>query len=97
MSLCIVRNFFKYDKIILPSFDALFKYEEEKKILSGSLPVGDRVFVFVIEAVSNKELNQILRNIPMWGSLKWKVTPLQTFSGRANQEWEAVEELKKSL
>ncbi|MEK7203920.1 MAG: hypothetical protein AAB254_00280 [candidate division NC10 bacterium] len=54
----------------------------EKKILGGGLPIGDRAFVFVAEASSNEELDRMLREIPMWGSLKWHVTALQTFEGR---------------
>ena len=63
-------------------------------ILAGGLPVGDRAFVFIIEAASNEELDQLLRSIPAWGVLKWKVTPLQSFSGRAAQEREVVKQLK---
>jgi hypothetical protein len=82
------------EKQILPSFDALLKLESEKTILAGGLPVGDRAFVFIIEAASNEELDQLLRSIPAWGVLKWKVTPLQSFSGRAAQEREVVKQLK---
>jgi hypothetical protein len=32
----------------------------------------------------------------MWGALKWQVTPLQTFAGRAAQERKLVKELKKA-
>ena len=81
--------------IILPSFDALIKLEKSKKILAGGLPVGDRAFVFILEAASNEEVDTLLRNIPMWGSLDWEVTPLQSFSGRASQERGFLKGLKK--
>jgi hypothetical protein len=83
------------EKVILPSFDALIKLEREKKILAGGLPVADRAFVFIVEATSNEQLDRILREIPMWGSLQWEVTPLQSFEGRAAQERTAVQHLKK--
>jgi hypothetical protein len=83
------------EKIVLPSFDALIKLEKEKKILGGGLPIGDRAFVFVAEASSNEELDRMLREIPMWGSLKWHVTALQSFEGRASQERSVVQQLKK--
>jgi len=85
------------EKTILPSFDTLSKLEAEKKILAGGLPVGERSFVLIVEATSNEELDQMLRNIPMGGSLKWEVTPLQTIGGRAAQERNAVKELKKVI
>ena len=82
-------------EIILPSFDKLIRLEKKKKILAGGLPVGDRAFVFIAEASSNEELDQLLRELPMWGALDWEVTPLQTFAGRAAQERNIVRELKK--
>jgi muconolactone delta-isomerase len=81
--------------IILPSFDHLMKLEKQKKILAGGLPVGERAFMFIVEASSNDALDQMLRKIPMWGVLDWEVTPLQTFAGRAAQEKTFVKGLKK--
>ena len=82
-------------EIILPSFDELIRLEKKKKILAGGLPIGDRAFVFIVEASSNEELDQMLRTIPMWGALDWEVTALQTFAGRADQERSIVKKLKK--
>ena len=84
------------EKGILPTFDALLKLEADKKILAGGLPVADRAFVFILEAASNDEVDQILRDIPAWGVLKWKVTPLQSFEGRANRERSIVEAQEKT-
>jgi hypothetical protein len=83
--------------IILPSFKMLMELEKRGIIVVGGLPVGDRSFVFVVEARSNDELDQMLRKIPMWGELEWEVTALQTFRGRAKQERQAVRELKRII
>ena len=82
------------EKGILPTFDALMQLEEDEKILAGGLPIGDRALVFIAEAASNEELDRMLRSLPAWGVLKWEVSALQTFAGRAEQEREIVEELK---
>ena len=84
------------EKGILPTFDALMKLQEEKKIIAGGLPIGDRAFVFIVEASSNDEVDKLLRSLPAWGALKWKVTALQSFAGRAAQEREILNELKKT-
>jgi len=84
------------EKGFLPTFDTLMKLEAEKKIVAGGLPVGDRSFVFIAEATSNEELDRLLRSIPAWGILNWKVTPLQSFTGRATQERDEVKKLKKA-
>ncbi len=83
------------EEIVLPSFDQLIGFEKKKKILAGGLPIGDRAFVFIAEASSNEELDQMLRQLPMWGSLDWEVSDLQTFSGRADQERSIIKEFKK--
>jgi hypothetical protein len=83
------------EEIILPSFDKLIWLEKKKRILAGGLPVGDRAFVFIAEASSNEELDKMLRELPMWGALDWEVTPLQTFTGRADQEREIIKKLKR--
>ncbi len=82
-------------EMVLPSLDQLIRMEKQKKILAGGLPVGDRSFVFIVEAASNEEVDAMLRKLPMWGVLDWEVTALQTFAGRAAQERSIVKELKK--
>ncbi len=82
--------------VILPSFTQLIELQKKKKI-DGGLPLGDRAFVFIAEAKSNDELDQMLRSLPMWGEVDWEVTALQTFNGRAKQERQAVREIKKAL
>jgi muconolactone delta-isomerase len=50
--------------------------------------------MFIIEASSNEELDEVLRNIPMWGSINWEVTPLTSFEARAAQERRVFNERK---
>ena len=84
-------------KLVIPAFAALRKLKAEKKILAGGLPVGARAFVFILEASSNDEAGRIIRNIPLWPMLKWKVIPLQSIEGREKQEHRTVEMLKKRM
>ena len=52
--------------IVIPHFEHLIKLERDKIILGGGLPVGDRAFVFVIEAKDNDEADRIIRSTPGW-------------------------------
>lgn len=79
--------------IIIPSFKTLIQYEKDGVIQGGGLPVADRAFVFIMEASSNEELDGLLRRIPMWGSLDWEVTALQSFQGRMDIEQSEVSKL----
>jgi len=85
------------EESVLPSFKELVRLEKTNKIKAGGLPVGDRSLVFILEAKSNDEADKVLRGLPIWGSLEWEVTPLQTFSGRARQERQALREIKRQL
>jgi hypothetical protein len=81
---------------ILPGFDYLQKLLAAKTIVAGGLPVGERSFVFIIEASSNDEADRIIRGIPFWGVLQWKVTPLESFADRAATERQVLTTLKGS-
>ena len=82
---------------VLPSFDELIKLEKSRKILAGGLPVGERALVFIVDAASHEELDQLLQDLPLWGVLNWEVTPLQSFAGRVTHERDLVKKLKKAL
>jgi hypothetical protein len=72
--------------IIIPSFNILLQYEKDGVIQGGGLPVGGRAMVFIMEAKSNEDLDRLLRRLPVWGSLDWDVTALQSFQGRMEIE-----------
>ena len=79
---------------VIPHFDYMIRLRTEGKILSGGLPVGDRAFVCIIEAASNDEADRLVRDMPAWGLLDWKVTPLQSIEARAEMERKVVQTLK---
>ena len=82
------------ENVVIPSLDQLAKWEKEGKV-TGGLPVGQRAFVFIVEASSNEELDQMLRSLPILGGMEWKVIPLQSFSGREGMEKNILGGLKK--
>ena len=80
--------------MVIPHFDYMLKLQTEGKILAGGLPVGDRAFACIIEAASHDEADRIVRDMPLWGVLEWKVTPLQSIAARKAMEQEAVRQLR---
>ena len=83
------------EHFILPGFEALKKLESENRVLAGGVPVSERAIVFIIDAQSNEELDQILRGLPFWSIMEWQVTPLQSFDGRAFHERKILQQLRK--
>src|SRR5262249_1764710 len=80
--------------VVIPHFDYLIRLKAEGKLLAGGLPVGDRAFVCIIEAASNDEADRIVRDMPLWGGLEWKVTPLQSVEARRDMEQAVVRTLR---
>jgi muconolactone delta-isomerase len=83
------------EHFVLPSLEKLAALESEKKILAGGCPVGERALIFIIEASSNEELDQLLMEIPLWVRMEWEVTPLQSFEKRAGHAKDIVRQFKK--
>ena len=84
------------EEVVIPAFEYVGRLKAEGKVLAGGLPVGDRAFVCIIEAASNDEVDRIVREMPTWGVLEWKVTPLQSFEARAEMERKVVQALKSA-
>ncbi|MBJ7326014.1 MAG: hypothetical protein JHC52_01565 [Chthoniobacterales bacterium] len=82
---------------IIPSFEALEKLEQKGTILAGGLPLGERSLVFIMEASSNEEADQILRDLPCWAVFDWEVSPILSFGKRSEEEKGNVSKIKKSL
>jgi len=81
---------------VIPHFEYMIRLKAEGKMLAGGLPVGDRAFTCIIEAASNDEADRIVRYMPAWGLLEWKVTPLQTVEARAEMERKVLQALKSA-
>jgi hypothetical protein len=81
---------------VIPPFRVCAQAEVRRKDLAGGVPVGDRAFVFIIEAPSNDEADRIVRDMPAWGLLEWKVTPLQSVEARAEMERKVVQGLRSA-
>jgi hypothetical protein len=81
------------ENLVLPTFEQIIRLEMDKRILAGGLPVGERTLVFIIQAESNGELDEILRSLPLWGVMEWEVTPLQSFECRKAMERSIAQDL----
>jgi len=86
-----------YRSAVLPGFEALINLKSEGKIIAGGIPVGERAIAFIAEADSPKELDSLLLEIPFWGIVKTKVTPLQDFEDRRDQDRRDAEQLEQML
>jgi muconolactone delta-isomerase len=85
------------EQLVIPSFEALAKLEEQKKILGGGIVAGSRAGAFIVDVGSNSELNRLLQELPFWGVVTRKATPLQAFRDRAKDEKKAMDRIKASV
>ena len=82
---------------VLPGHEAVQRLKSEGKILAGGFPVGERAIALIVESNSPKELDELLQFIPFWGITKTKVTPLQDFEDRHEQDRRGTEQMEQSL
>ena len=79
------------ENAVIPSLETLAK---DKRVLAGGILAGTRVGVAILEAASNKEVDEFLQGLPFWGLLKWTVTPLTSYADRAAGDRKMIERLK---
>ena len=84
-------------QVVLPGHEALQNLKSEGEILAGGFPVGERAIAFILESDSPEELDAVLMDNPFWGIVKTKVTPLQDFEDRHEQDRQFAEQLEQTL
>jgi hypothetical protein len=77
--------------------EAPLNLKAEGNILAGGFPVGERAIAFIVEADFPEELDSFLQGIPFWGIVKTKVTLLQDFEDRRDQDRQFTKQLEQTL
>ena len=81
------------EQLIVPSLESL---AADTKIRAGGLLVGSRAGVFLVAAKSHDEVTELVRALPAWGVWGWKVTPLESFTHRAELEKQVIKGLSSA-
>jgi hypothetical protein len=79
------------DKLVIPTLESLGK---DGKVRAGGIAGGTLAGAFVVGAKSKDEVTELVRALPAWGIMQWKVTPLETFAHRADLEKQVVQGLR---
>jgi hypothetical protein len=79
------------DKLVIPTLESLGK---DGKVRAGGTVVGNLAGAIVVGAKSKDEVTELVRALPAWGIMQWKVTPLETFAHRADLEKKVVQGLR---
>jgi hypothetical protein len=75
------------DKLVIPTLESLGK---DGKVRAGGIAGGSLAGAFVVGANSKDEVTELVRALPAWSIMQWKVTPLETFAHRADLEKKVV-------
>jgi len=84
------------EKSILPTFDKLTKLEKERRIIGGGVCAGRREISFIVEAKSNEEVGELIHGLPCWRYVSTRITPLESFEFRFEQDRKAIDNFKKN-
>jgi len=79
------------DKRIIPTLDSL---GSDAKVRAGGIAGDTLAGAFVVGAQSKDRVDELVRALPAWGIMQWKVTPLETFAHRADIEKKVVQGLR---
>ncbi|MGH9739049.1 MAG: muconolactone Delta-isomerase family protein [Candidatus Acidiferrales bacterium] len=82
------------EQYIFPTLELCKKLQEEKKLLAGGPMSGAIGLVFIINAESAQELDDLITSLPVWPRMETEVTPLTTFEGRAQSLRPRLEQLR---
>ena len=63
------------EQMVTPSLEQLAQWEQEGRIHGGGYTAG-RGGVFIIDATSSEEVEQLLTSLPYWGLVKIEVKAL---------------------
>lgn len=63
------------EQMVVPGVEQLAQWEQEGKIHGGGF-TGARGSVFVLEAASIEEVDQLITSLPHWGLVRVDVKPL---------------------
>lgn len=63
------------EQMVIPSIEKLDQWEQEGKVYGGGYTAA-RGGVFIMEADSSEEVDQLVTSLPHWGLVKVEVKPL---------------------
>lgn len=70
------------EQYIFPTLELCKKQQAEKKILAGGALSGTVALALIVNAESERELDDLITSLPVWPRMETKVTPLTSFDGR---------------
>ena len=85
------------ERFILPTLELCQKLLDERKIVAGGPMSGAVALVMIVNADSERELDEVITRLPIWPRMETDVTPLTTFEGRALALRPRLEQLKADV
>ena len=82
---------------VIKQHEALIKLKAENKVIAGGAPIGKKADVFIVDAASDEELNDLLMGLPNFSKMNVDVTPLLEFEGQDAKIRQNLERLKATL
>jgi muconolactone delta-isomerase len=82
------------EQYIFPTLELCKKLQQEKKIIAGGPQSGTVALALIVNAESERELDDLITSLPVWPHMETEVTPLTSFDGRMQSLLPRLENLK---
>jgi muconolactone delta-isomerase len=84
------------EQMVVPSIEQFAQWEQEGRIYGGGYTAA-RGGVFIMEADSSEEVDQLLTSLPYWGLVKVDVKPLISTSAMVERAWAMSKRLQERV
>ena len=82
------------EQYVLPTLELCQKLESEHRIVAGGLVSGAVALAFIIRADTALEIDDLIKNLPIWPRMVTTVTPLTSWSDRVSALRPRLERLR---
>ena len=84
------------EQMVVPSMEKLVQWEQEGRVYGGGYTAA-RGGVFIMEADSSEEVDQLVTSLPHWGLVKVEVKPLISTSAMVERAQAMSQRLRERV
>ena len=85
------------ERYVLPTLQACEQLTASGRIIAGGPELGAMGFVFIVRVTAAREIEALMRELPIWPRAQTRVLPLTTFHERLSAVQQRLHVLQRAL